>query len=150
MPMGYNPQEVGESSGGGGRAEPGTYHFRVDDARELTFRSGNEGCEIKLAVAAFGDRDITVYDRCVYTSRSLWKLKQFFGAVGCDFERPPEVHELAGHRGRARFKRDENGYLVVAEYLSAQQPQAPQRQSPGPQQQRGGSGGWPPDDNLPF
>ena len=125
--------------------------FRAEDARERTFRSGNEGCEIKLAVAAFSDRDITVYDRCVYTSRSLWKLKQFFGAVGCDFERTPEVHELAGCRGRARFKRDENGYLVVPEYLSAQQPQlrgsgGSYRQGPPPQH---GGGGYPQDD-VPF
>ena len=131
MPMGYNPQKMDESSGGG-RAEPGTYRFTVEDACERSFRSGNEGTEVKLTVAAFRDRDISVRDYFVYGPTTLWKLKQFFASIGCDFDHPPEAYELVGCTGRARFNRDaESGYLRIAEYLEAQQ-QAPTQQ----QQQR--------------
>lgn len=116
MPFNYNPQDKVDS---GGRAEPGEYRFRVEEAAETVFRSGNEGLTLKLAVAAFPEKDITVFARFVYTPKALWRLEQFMAAVGVDFANPGEPHGLIGKSGKATFVVGENGYLEVDNYLPA-------------------------------
>jgi hypothetical protein len=115
-PMNYRP---GDKIDGGGRAEPGTYVFRVDEARETTFKTGTEGAEVTLMVGAFTDRDIKVFERFAYMPKALWKLEQFMNAIGEDFAHPGEIYDLVGKTGRAEFEHDEKGYLRVKEYIPA-------------------------------
>ena len=114
MGMNYNPNDYEEMPS----IEDGEYFFTVDGAEEKQFRTGSEGCALKLSVAATMDKDITVYDNLIYTSKALWKTKQFLWALGLDFDNPPEVYELVGKQGRAKFKREDK-YLKVEEYLPA-------------------------------
>jgi hypothetical protein len=116
MPMNYRPDDKID---GGGRAEPGTYVFRVEEARETTFKTGTEGAEVTLMVGAFEDRDITVFERFAYMPKALWKLEQFMNAIGEDFAHPGEVYDLVGRTGRAEFEHNDKGYLRVKEYIPA-------------------------------
>src|SRR5689334_13354163 len=98
-PMNYNPDEKVDS-----HAAPGEYPFKIDDAQECRFRSGNEGCKLTLLVGALANRDVTVFDNLVYVPSALWKAEQLMKSIGLDFYRPPEVHELVGKMGRAKFE----------------------------------------------
>ena len=170
MPLGYNPSEMDPSAG---RAEPGTYRFRVDEAAETTFRSGSHGLKLVLLVAAYADRDISVYDNLVYHPKALWKVDAMLKSVGLDFSSPPEAHELIGRQGVAEFRLGERGYLEVAKYVPAvtdapaankvekKASPAPQRQQSmpyqpqHPPQRREQTAGWdepPPynDSDIPF
>ena len=51
-------------------------------------------------------------------------------SIGLDFYRPPEVHELVGKMGRAKFTTNEKGYLAVEEYLPASANTAPGASQP--------------------
>ncbi len=132
--LGYSPEDKEEGGGGGRRAEPGTYSFYINEAYEDTFRSGNDGVKIKLDVAAFEDKDVTVFENFVYVSQALWKLEEFLTCLGFDFNNPPEIDELIGKEGKAKFKlgaeRDGKRYLEVEEYLKPGA--SPPRQSSGP------------------
>ena len=147
MPMGYNADaEIKE--GGGARAEPGVYFFKVDAAAEKLFRSGNEGAELVLLVGAFEGRDVKVFERFVYTDAALWKLKQFFDCTGFDFRSPPEVEELVGVTGMADFERDEKGYLRVKSYLPGDANNGPDKTKTAPRAQSKKASVA--DDDLPF
>lgn len=116
--MRYNPSKKAEE--GGGRAQPGTYPFKVEEAQEVTFKTGAEGLSVKLLVGAFHNRDITVFARFTYGESAQWKLKQFMDAIGVDFYRPPQnAYELERHTGKAKFKLGDNGYLEVDEFIAA-------------------------------
>jgi|TARA_Y100000310_G_scaffold35168_1_gene33264 hypothetical protein len=114
MPLGYDPNMI--ESGGGGRVNPGTYAYRVVEAVEKTFRSGNLGLELKLDVLV-GDRAIPVYERIAYKQNVMWKMRKFAESAGFDPMRSPEVHQLVGMQGRAEFAKDSKGYLEVDEFL---------------------------------
>ena len=121
MPMNYSPDEKVDRP----NAEPGEYVFKIDDAQETVFRSGNEGCKLTLLVGALPNRDVTVFDNLVYVGKALWKTEQLMKSIGLDFYRPPEVHELVGKMGKAKFMTGEKGYLEVEEYLPASANNAP-------------------------
>ena len=129
--MDYNPQDMDESVG---PVPPGEYDFRVDDATEKQFQSHNKGCALHLSVAVSRERDIQVFDNLVYTSKSLWKTKQFLSCIGRDFNNPPDVYELIGMTGRAKFKLGDKGFLEVAAYVNkdpkGQKPSKPQTNAP--------------------
>lgn len=129
--MRYNPEEKID---GGGKAAPGMYRFRVDKAEETMFRSGNEGLAVELAVAAFPDRDITVFSRFVYLPKSLWKLEEFFNSIGVDFARSQETQpeDLIGLTGEAVFALGEKGYLEVDTYCAASANNGPDTRKPAP------------------
>lgn len=151
MPLGYNPNDKQDTS----RAEPGDYDFTVESVTERTFNSGNSGLEVKLHVAAFANRDVTAFDRFVYTGKALWKLEQFFQSIGLDFSNPPEGNDLLQRRGRATFVHDDRKYLVPETYHPASANNGPDswatpsgtRSSP-----PGGNEGAPPmdDEDVPF
>ena len=117
MSFSYNPQDKIDN---GGRAESGTYTFKVDEITEKTFKTGNDGWAVKLMVAAFDDRDVTVFDNIVNVPSALWKFEQFCQAFGFDFLNPPEggyqPHQFEGRLGKAEFEKDDKGYLKVKEY----------------------------------
>lgn len=118
--MRYAPNKEAAESGGGGKAHPGEYVFKVDVANEVTFKTGGEGLKIELLVGAFNNRDIRVYVNLSYSEKAQWRLKQFMDAIGVDYYRPPEsAHSLEGRTGRARFKANEKGYLEPDEYFPA-------------------------------
>lgn len=124
--MRYNPREKTEGTGGG-RAEPGEYPFHIEDAVELTFKSGTEGCKLTLQVGAFQDREIKVFDNLMYLPQSLFRTENLLQALGFDFNNPPEVHHLIGKTGRAKFVIDkESGYLKVQTYIVPKAPSAAQ------------------------
>lgn len=149
MGMNYKPEEMIE---GGGRATAGRYHFKIDEAQERTFKSGNDGLEVKLLVAAFDSRDVTVYDRFVFLNNSTWKLKQFFDAIGVDFNNPPDAHDLIGLTGEAEFEVGEKGYIEAGLYIAAgansaaPKPKAKPVARVKPSQDYGNAS----DDNVPF
>jgi hypothetical protein len=116
MALNYNPAQKVENEGSG-KAQPGRYTFRVDDVQEKMFRSGNEGLSATLLVAVNGARDLKVFSNFVYTPKALWKLKEFFDAIGVDFEHPPEPWDLVGKTGVAEFVVGEKGYLEVDTFL---------------------------------
>lgn len=116
MGLKYNPAEKIE---GGGKAEAGKYYFKVDEAGEATFSTGNEGLKVTLLVGAFDDRDVKVFCNFAYTPKALWRLKQFFDAIGVDFDNPPDAYDLVGKTGEAIFEVGDKGYLQVETYLPA-------------------------------
>ncbi len=120
MAFNYNPDEREDS---GGRADEGTYRFKVDDITEKTFKTGNDGWKLELLVSALEDRDIKVYDNIVNVPTSLWKFEQFCNAFGFDFMSPPaggyKPEQFLNKMGKARFVKNDRGYLAVDEYLSA-------------------------------
>lgn len=150
--MNYNPADKAEGSGPV-KAKPGKYRFRVEEATEKTFNSGNEGCRLVLLVAAFSDRDVKVFDNLIYVPNSLWKTEQFLASLGFDFNHSPEVHRLVGKTGEAEFRINEKGYLEVDTYLPASANNAPGSR-PAVQRQTASQAcdfGPPPfDDNVPF
>lgn len=114
--MDYNPEDKVES---GGTAQPGKYRFKVDEAVETTFRSGNKGLKAKLLVAAFSDKDITVYCNFVYLPQSLWKLEQFMSSIGLDFsDKSLTAHDFVGLQGDAEFVAGEK-YLEAGDFIAA-------------------------------
>lgn len=114
--MKYNPNDMEE---GGGRATAGTYEFKIDDAVETTFRSGNDGAKVTLMVGAFATKDVKVFENFVYLPQALWRLKSLMEAVGLDFAANPDVEELINLTGKAKFRVGEKGYLEVEEFLPA-------------------------------
>ena len=115
MPMNYQPQD---KVAGGGKVPPGKYEFRVMEAEEKVFKTGNEGVSVKIAVEVSESRDITNYANFAYTKGALWRLEQFMTAVGLDFAHPPAVHELIGLRGRVDLEDTGEKYLSVKEWLA--------------------------------
>lgn len=127
----YNPQDKDPNSGGGAKAQPGDYSFRVESMIQTTFNSGNEGLTGELAVRAFpgSDRTIRVFVNFVFTKRALWKLEEFMNAIGMDFNNPPQNSmAYVGKTGRATFIKGDKGYLEVGEYLAAKANNAPSSQ----------------------
>ena|SRR3990167_5843328 len=117
--MRYAPNREAVESGGGGKAQPGEYAFTIDEAEEVTFKTGSEGLKLTLLVGAFESKDIKVFARLSYSEKAQWRLKQMMDSIGADFYSPPEdARELEGLTGRAKFKCDEKGYLEVDEWLA--------------------------------
>ena len=117
--MRFTPNKEAAESGGGGKAQPGEYPFKIDEAEEVTFKTGSEGLKLTLLVGAFETKDIKVFARLSYSEKAQWRLKQMFDSIGGDFYNPPEdARELEGLGGKAKFKCDEKGYLEVEEWLA--------------------------------
>lgn len=116
MPLGYHTGGYDRDENRE-KAEPGEYAFKVEDANEVRFKTGNEGLELRLLVAALPNRDITVFDRLVYVDKARWKIDKFLASIGFDFFSPPELHDLYGKQGMASFVTGEKGYLEVEEYF---------------------------------
>lgn len=103
----------------------GTYGFIVDRLEEVSFRSGNRGAKAVLRVHALPDKDVNVFASFVYLPNALWKLRQFFDAVGMDFSRPPDPLHFSGLKGVAEFALNERGYLEPAKFLPAHADKGP-------------------------
>lgn len=105
----------------GRRAAPGTYSFVVDDCEDKTWSTGNKGVAIQLKVAAFEDKDITVYDRLTFTKKALWKVQQLLISLGMDPADQPTNDEVVGKQGVCKFdlgkERDGKRYLEPVEYM---------------------------------
>ena len=127
--MGYDPNMI--ESGGGGRVNPGTYAYRVVEATEEKFRSGNFGLRLKLDVLV-GDRAIPVYERIAYKQNVMWKIRKFAESAGFDPKRSPDVHHLVGMQGRAEFAKDSKGYLEVDEFLPKEDNKSAPSPAPAP------------------
>ncbi len=143
--MNYNPNDKTE---GGGRATAGRYRFKVDDAQETTFKSGNEGVQVTLLVGAFDSRDVKVFDRFVFLPNSLWKLEQFMQSIGLDFhDTSIKPGDMVGLAGEASFVVGEKGYLEPDTYLPAEAgntAKPPAKRQPAPRQQVAAT------DDVPF
>lgn len=114
MPIGYKP----DPSAGDNRHDPlrpGTFDFKVDAAMEKTFSTGTPGLAVKLLVAYDG-RDVPCFVNLFY-EKATWKLKTFIDCIGLDYDNPPELYEIEGRHGRARFKVKDDGYFDVAAFL---------------------------------
>ena len=122
MPLGYNPHAIPEK--GGGRVQPGTYAYMIEEAVEKKFRSGNFGLELKLAVVG-SDRSVPVYERIAYSPKTMWKIRKFAESAGFDPKNSPDVHQLVGMQGRAEFAKDSRGYLELDEFLPKEETGAP-------------------------
>ena len=122
MSLGYDPDSMEE---GGGKAEAGTYPFKVDEFAEVTFKNGSSGVRAVLMVGAFKDNDIKVFENFSYKPQALWKLKQLFDAIGIDFSSRPAAHEAVNKTGLAKFAVGEKGYLEVDEFIAAGANNAP-------------------------
>lgn len=121
MSFNYNPED--KTEGGGGKAQPGDYTFKVDQIEEVTFRTGSEGWKAQLLVGALADKDIKVFCNLVNTKAALWKMAEFLASIGLDFNNPPkggwEPTACEGKVGKATFKLGEKGYLEVEAFLPA-------------------------------
>lgn len=96
--------------------KPGDYEFKVEEADETTFGTGNQGLKVKLLVGYENGRDVPCYENMVYTPAALWKLKSFLEALGFDYKKPPDAWELKGKTGWAKFGLNEKGYFKVKAY----------------------------------
>ena len=157
MSFNYNPQDKIDN---GGKAEPGTYPFTVSQVDETTFKSGNEGWKVQLAVQAFAERDITVFVNLVNTPSALWKMEEFCACLGFDFNNPPpggwQPRQFEGKSGEALFKKPDK-YLEVDMFIAASANNGPDAQrsatKSAPQTQGGEFNYGPPpmdSDNVPF
>lgn len=120
--LGYDPDNLDDSKGGGKSSPPGRYPFIVVDAVEKDFKGGqSRGLRVILEVAV-GSRDIKVYENLIYGKSSQWRLKQFLEATGFDYEDPPDVDDIFDAEGVADFKlgpKKDGGkrYLEVDHFL---------------------------------
>jgi hypothetical protein len=102
-PLDFDPSTAEEGGGDYPPLRPGEYEFKIEEASETVFKSGNKGLKLKLLVAYEGTRDIPCYANLVYTPNMLWKVKHLLEGVGFDFESPPDAWELVGKAGWAQF-----------------------------------------------
>jgi len=125
MPLSYTPDPLASSTTRDPLL-PGTYVFKVDRAEEKTFSTGARGLSVKLLVD-FKGRDVTCFTNLFY-DKVTWKLKSFLECVGLDYGSPPELFEIEGRFGEAKFVIKDN-YFEVATFLSgvdkALKPKAP-------------------------
>jgi hypothetical protein len=115
MPLGHNRDAVIDSNDRPD-IKPGTYEFKVDDAEEVVFNSGNKGLKVILLVAV-GNRDVKCYCNFVYMDSIAWRLEQFYDAVDLDYrDEKLELWDITGKTGKANFKVDERGYLKADKF----------------------------------
>lgn len=91
--------------------EPGVYSFEVENAAEAVSKSGKPLLKVTLKESETGTR---VFDNFVLEETSLWKLKQFFTALGLDTSGDLSVDpdELVGYTVTASVVQDEyNGNI---------------------------------------
>jgi hypothetical protein len=116
MSFKYNPTDAGAETD----IKEGEYPYRIDDIEEKRFGSGNEGWKMTLAVPALPEREVKVYCNVVNTKNSLWLMRKLCKAHGRDFaggEQTPG--DFIGQCGRAKFIKNEKGYLEVADFIPA-------------------------------
>ena len=120
--LGYDPDNIDTTKGGGKPVPPGRYAFIVLQAEEKDFSQGrSRGLRIVMEVAT-ASRDVKVYENLIYVKNSQWRLKQFLEATGFDYDDPPDVDEIYDAQGVADFKlgrKKEGGkqYLEVDMFL---------------------------------
>ena len=110
--------------------EEGFYDFRVDSVEQKTFSTGNRGVSLQL-LAQVNEREIRVYDNVPALPSVKWKRDALLTSVGLDPESKVDIDDLVGKQGRARFVKNDRGYLSVKSYVKprdkkpeAQQPPA--------------------------
>jgi hypothetical protein len=125
MPIGYTPDPEA-SSNSYEELKDCTADFKVEAFAEETFKTGTKGAKAKLLVG-YNGRDVPCYVNLFY-DKATWKLKSFLECIGLDYDSPPEIWEIEGRYGRAKFKVNKEGYFEVARFLdsvdSAMDPQA--------------------------
>jgi hypothetical protein len=116
-PLNYDPSKKSDDEGGDyPPLKGGKYEFKVEEADETTFKSGNSGLKVKLLVGYTNGRDVPCFCNLVYTDNMLWKVEDFMDSIGLDFENPPDAWELVGKTGWAEFKVNERGYFEVKSF----------------------------------
>lgn len=123
MPLNCNFEDGHKEPEGSGDwvSKPGIYTYKVDEAEEVTFKSGNQGLKLKLLVndgAPWGDSKC--FENIVYGPNSTWRLKALCRSIGVEYSEKLELWDLEGRGGRAKFKVEEyNGYqnLKVGNYI---------------------------------
>lgn len=124
--------------------KPGIYPFKVESAEEKTFSTGTPGLSVKLIVGYQG-RDVPCFVNLFY-EKAEWKLKTFLDSIGLDYDSPPELFEIEGKLGMAKFKIKDDGYFDVAAFLD---PVEQTRHSSGGGQKKPATQ-VADDDNVPF
>lgn len=99
----------------------GDYEFVVLSAEPKVAQSGTKYTKLKLDIKVSSERSVKGYDSIFYSSKALFRLKQFVEATGVNLpesldnlQENPECY--VGQTGVARFKKNEDGYLDVAWY----------------------------------
>ena len=90
--------------------EEGLYELTVAKAEETVSSTGNPMIKVEFDVAGFEGRKL--WDNFVLIEKTLWKVKEFFDAVGLDTEAVVEmdVAELIGSTVKAKvFQEEYNG-----------------------------------------
>lgn len=95
--------------------EAGEYPFVVVEAVQKVAKNGTEYTKLKLAVNVGAPKEITVYDGMFYSEKSLFRIKQFVEATGCN--PPKEPDDYVGQSGWAMFKPNDEGYLEVRWFI---------------------------------
>jgi hypothetical protein len=110
----YNPEDDK-----GGAGEGGKFPFKVDEAEEKKFGSGNEGLKVKLLVNN-GKRDVPSYENFIYRDDLLWRVRKFMASLGLDFDdKSIQPADFVGRTGRAEFVVDKEGYLKGKKWIPA-------------------------------
>ena len=90
--------------------DEGLYELTVAKAEETVSSTGNPMIKVEFDVAGFEGRKL--WDNFVLIEKTLWKVKEFFDAVGLDTEAIVEmdVAELIGSTVKAKvFQEEYNG-----------------------------------------
>jgi hypothetical protein len=90
--------------------EEGLYELTVAKAEETTSSTGNPMIKVEFDVDGFEGRKL--WDNFVLIEKTLWKVKEFFEAIGLDTEEVVEmdVAELVGASMKAKvFQEEYNG-----------------------------------------
>ena len=90
--------------------EEGLYELTVAKAEETVSSTGNPMIKVEFDVAGLEGRKL--WDNFVLIEKTLWKVKEFFDAVGLDTEAIVEmdVAELIGSTVKAKvFQEEYNG-----------------------------------------
>lgn len=86
--------------------EPGVYSFEVKEASEAVSKSGKPMLKVTLKESETGT---LVFDNFVLEETCLWKLKQFFTALGLDTSGSLDIDpdELIGYTATASVVQEE-------------------------------------------
>lgn len=101
----------------------GVYELQVASAEETTSSTGNPMLKIELDVLD-DDQNHKIWDNFVLIDKCLWKIKEFFEALGMDTSKVCEIDsaELVGLTVKAKVIQDEyegNPQNRIKKYLAS-------------------------------
>lgn len=114
----YNPNDFELETTERKQIEEGEYFFKVTEISKETWPTGTQGFRVVMDINIDANTTVKGFENIFLSPRAGWKLKAFMESLGQDFMQPPVTEQaLVGAYGRARFIKNDKGYLAVDQYL---------------------------------